>query len=88
MDIFNFGDFVKQLQAEGFDARGNVFNGQVGVIVGPKGLDMDRMPPNEIGIFHPLWELNDPANHRLVAERRFHDIVDKRRPSWTPHGDH
>jgi hypothetical protein len=84
MDIHNCGEFIKQLRSEGFDARSDVFNGQVGVIVGPKGLDARRMPPDEIGIFHPLWELNDPANQRLVFERRFHDIAEKRQPGWTP----
>jgi hypothetical protein len=84
MNIFNYGHFVKQLKAEGFDARGDVFNGQVGVIVGPKGLDPKRLPPNEIGVFFPLWELNDPVNREFVTKRKFHDIVEHRRPGWTP----
>jgi hypothetical protein len=54
--------FAQQLEREGFDARGDLFNGQIGVIVGPKGLDLTRMPPDEIGIFFPLWEINAPEN--------------------------
>ena len=84
MDVYNFGDFVKDLNAEGFDARSDIFNGQVGVIVGPKGLDPKRLPPDEIGIFFPLWELNDPTNFGFVTNRQFHDIVDQRKPGWTP----
>jgi hypothetical protein len=84
MDIFTFGAFVKQLQAEGFDATGDVFSGQVGVIVGPKGLDSMRLQPNESGIFFPLWELND--QRELVSKRQFHEIVANRPPDWTPFG--
>lgn len=79
---YDCGDFVRQLQSEGFDARGDLFNGQVGVIVGPIGLDSRRLPPDEIGIFYPLWELNDPANRELVAGRKFHEIAAKRQPGW------
>jgi hypothetical protein len=74
--------FVNQLRDEGFDAAGDVYNGQAGIIVGPEGLDRKRMPPNEIGIFFPLWELNYGANRPLVEERRFHDIVESRPKDW------
>jgi hypothetical protein len=37
IDMFHVDAFAQQLSSEGFDARGNLFNGTVGVIVGPKG---------------------------------------------------
>lgn len=74
--------FVKQLRNEGFDVRGDVYNGQVGIIIGPKGLDPKRMPPDEIGIFFPLWELNHESNRPLVEARRFHEIVESRPQDW------
>ena len=76
------GVFVNQLKGEGFDAAGDVYNGQVGIIVGPKGLDRNRMPHNETGIFFPLWELNYWTNRPVVEERRFHDIVEVRPKDW------
>lgn len=77
--------FAQQLEREGFDARGDLFNGQIGVIVGPKGLDLTRMPPGEIGIFLPLWEINAPENQALIAERKFQDIFENRPPDWKPY---
>ncbi len=74
--------FAQQLQNEGFDARANVFNGQVGLIVGPKGLDPKRMPPDTAGLFFPLWELNYKANMPLVEARNFHDLFANRPPDW------
>jgi hypothetical protein len=59
------------------------FDGQVGVLVGPKGLDPKRMPPETKSLFFPLWELNDPANQEMVVERKFHDICASRLPDWT-----
>lgn len=74
--------FLKHLRREGFDARGDVYNGQVGIIVGPGGLDPKRMPPDEIGIFFPLWELNHESNRPLIEARRFHEIVESRPENW------
>lgn len=62
--------------------RANQFNGQVGLIVGPRGLDATRMGPEEAGLFLPLWELNHPDNCRLVVARRFQDIRDGRPADW------
>lgn len=76
------GAFVKDLKNEGFDARSDLFNGQVGLIVGPKGLEPERMNPGEAALFFPLWELNYEANRPLVAARRFHDIVKNRPSDW------
>jgi hypothetical protein len=76
------GRFVSDLRREGFDARSDLFNGQVGLIVGPKGLDGNRMKPGDAAFFLPLWELNFEANRSLVAERRFHDIVEARPSDW------
>jgi TIR domain len=83
ISIQTVADFAKQLSAEGFDARSDLFNGQVGLIVGPKGLEMDRVPPDEIGLFLPLWELNHVSNRELVIDRRFHDLVERRPAGWT-----
>jgi hypothetical protein len=76
------GSFVARLRGEGFDARTDLFNGQVGLIVGPKGLDPKRMPPDTSGLFFPLWELNYRANREFVEARRFHDIFESRPPDW------
>jgi hypothetical protein len=76
------GVFVNELRGEGFDAAGDVHNGQVGIIVGPRGLDRKRMPENEIGIFFPLWELNYEGSRPLVEARRFHDLVESRPRDW------
>jgi hypothetical protein len=75
-------EFVKQLRSEGFDARTDLFNGQIGVIVGPKGLDPKRMPPDEVGFFLPLWELNYEGIRELVARREFNEIVENRPQGW------
>jgi len=78
----DLGDFVASLRNEGFDARFDLFNGQVGVIVGPCGLDTKRMPPDTAAFFFPLWELNYLPNRPLVESRRFHDIFEGRPPDW------
>jgi hypothetical protein len=80
--------FVTLLGDEGFDARCDLFNGQVGVIVGPEGLDSSRMPPETQGLLFPLWELNQRANRALVVERRFHDMFERRTPDWQLHRPH
>src|ERR1039457_394008 len=78
----DLGPFVAALRSEGFDARADLFNGQVGLIVGPNGLDPNRMPPDTAGLFFPLWELNYTPNRALVEARRFHDIFENRSPDW------
>lgn len=74
--------FVAQLRREGFDARTDLFNGQVGLIVGPHGLDPKRMPPDTAGLFFPLWELNYTGNRPLVEARKFHEIFENRPSDW------
>src|SRR5262245_33435654 len=76
------GDLVGELRREGFDARTDLFNGQVGLIVGPNGLDRSRLPPDTAGLFFPLWELNYKPNRSLVESRRFHDIFESRPSEW------
>jgi hypothetical protein len=88
IDMFQVDAFARQLRNEGFDARGNVFNGTVGVIVGPKGLDPKRMPSDLSAFFFPLWELNDGHNRALVSSRRFHEIFEKRPEDWQANGSH
>ena len=78
----DLGGFVARLRSEGFDARIDLFNAQVGLIVGPNGLDPKRLPPDTAGLFFPLWELNYRANRDLVAAFRFHEIFDNRPPDW------
>src|ERR1017187_4595582 len=79
------GAFARELRSEGFDARRIVlFDEQIGLMVGPKGLDPQRMPPGEEMLFFPLWELNYEANRPLVAARRFHEIVEHRPPEYRP----
>ncbi len=80
IDILSVGDFTAELRREGFDARTDVFNGQVGVIVGPLGLDEKRLPEDTLGLFFPLWEIN--LNRPLVEQRRFHDIFEGRPDDW------
>jgi hypothetical protein len=82
INIFDVQDFAKRLEGEGFDARTDLLNGQVGLIVGPKGLDPNRMPPDTMGLFFPLWELNHTTNRPLVDARRFHDIFENRPKDW------
>jgi hypothetical protein len=82
INIFDVQDFAKRLESEGFDARTDLYNGQVGLIVGPKGLDLNRMPPDTMGLFFPLWELNHTTNRPLVGARRFHDIFEHRPKYW------
>ncbi len=89
LDIFrvhgtSVPDFIQGLKAEGFDAKDDLFRGQIGVLVGPRGLDPQRLPPNAAAFFFPLWELNDPANLAAVASRDFHRIVENRAPGWKP----
>ena len=78
----DLGAFVARLRSEGFDARTDLFNGQVGLIVGPNGLDSKRMPPETAGLFFPLWELNYVPNRPLVEARMFHEIFERRPPNW------
>jgi hypothetical protein len=75
-------DFADRLKREGFDAEVNLFNGQLGLIVGPKGLDERRLPPDTRGLFLPLWEINHPKNRGLVMNRDFHAIVEFRPSDW------
>lgn len=76
------GALVARLRSEGFDARADLFNGQVGLIVGPNGLDPKRMPPETAGLFFPLWELNYNPNRALVDARRFHEVFESRPSGW------
>lgn len=78
----DLGAFVARLRSEGFDARTDLFNGQVGLIVGPNGLDPKRMPPETAGLFFPLWELNYTPNRALVEARKFHEIFESRPLNW------
>jgi hypothetical protein len=78
----DLGPFVAVLRSEGFDARNDLFNGQVGLIVGPKGLDSKRMPSDIVAFFFPLWELNYVPNRPLVEGRKFHDIFESRPSDW------
>ena len=82
ISAFRVDAFVKQLCAEGFGAQSNLFNGQVGVLVGPQGLDTKRMPPDAAAFFFPLWELNHDSNRALVEDRRFHEIFESRPSDW------
>lgn len=70
----DLGQFAKELQEEGYDAAAVFCSGRPGlqVTVG-KGVAADKSP-----VFLPLWELNLPANRRLVQERRFEEIWDGR----------
>ena len=79
----SLGRFADQLWREGFDASTDLFNGQVGLIVGPKGLDERRLPPEMAGLFFPLWEVNYQENRPYVEARRFHDIFENRPKDWT-----
>jgi hypothetical protein len=74
--------FVAGLRSEGFDARADFFCGQVGLIVGPNGLDPKRLPPDTAGLFFPLWELNYNPNRALVEARKFHEIFESRHSGW------
>jgi hypothetical protein len=74
--------FAAELTLEGFDAKSDLYNGQLGLIVGPKGLDPKRLPPETAGLFFPLWELNHPANRPLVAARKFHEVFENRPSDW------
>lgn len=80
--IFDVQDFAKRLKSEGFDARTDLLNGQVGLIIGPKGLGQGRMPPDTMGLFFPLWELNNKSNRPLVEDRQFHEIFENRPEDW------
>ena len=82
INMFDVDDFAKRLKGEGFDARADLYNGQGGLIVGPKGLDPIRMPPDTRAFFFPLWELNHDSNRSLVDARKFHEIFEKRPPDW------
>lgn len=81
MHMDELDDFVEQLQQEGFDAKHDIFSGQEGVLIGPRGSDL-RGSPDAKALFFPLWELNDPRNQALVVERRFHEIKERRSPDW------
>jgi hypothetical protein len=78
----DLGAFVTELRRKGFDARTDLFNGQVGLIVGPNGLDPKRLPPDTAGLFFPLWELNYNPNRALVEARKFHEIFESRPSGW------
>lgn len=76
------GQLAAQLRSEGFEAQGDLYNGWPGLLIGPKGLDSERVPSGLKALFFPLWELNTPANRSLVAARRFHDLYDNRPADW------
>jgi hypothetical protein len=78
----DLGRFAGQLRTEKFDARTDLVNGQVGLIVGPIGLDPKRMPKETAGLFFPLWELNHEANRPIVDARNFHGICEARPSGW------
>jgi hypothetical protein len=82
--------FVADLRKEGFDARSDIFNGQIGLVVGPGGLDPARMPPNISALFLPLWEINSVPNRARIEARQFQEIIEKRPTGWQlnrPQGD-
>jgi hypothetical protein len=68
--------FIEQLRSEGYEAY------KTAEAVAGKG--------SQVGVrivrvgFFPLWELNDPTNARLVADRDFPNIKAKRPPNWEP----
>lgn len=78
----DLGALVARLRRDGFDARTDLFNGQVGLVVGPSGLNPKRMPPDALGLFFPLWELNYVANRELVEACKFHEIFEGRPQGW------
>jgi TIR domain-containing protein len=78
----DLGKFAKTLQAEGFDATVSLVNGQLGLDVGPNGLDPSRLSPDTRAIFLPLWEINHPQNRDLVERRDFHAIGELRPSDW------
>jgi hypothetical protein len=82
ISMYNLYRFAEELQAEGFDAYENFFNGQVGLVVGPTGLDPERLPSGQIGFFLPLWEINAQTNRLMIARRQFHDLVESRPKGW------
>jgi hypothetical protein len=84
INMDDLGSLVGTLRGEGFDARTDIFNGQVGLIVGPRGLDEKRIPPNTAALFFPLWELNYVPNRPLLEARRFHDVFESRPSDWQP----
>lgn len=78
----DLGALVARLRSEGFDARTDLFNGQVGLVIGPNGLNPKRMPPDAVGLFFPLWELNYVPNRELVERHKFHEIFEARPQGW------
>lgn len=79
-------ELVSTLETEGFDVCERMHPRQSemqhGLVIGPKGLDQTRLKPGDFGVFIPTWELNQ--NTGLVLQRKFHDIVERRGPNWTP----
>jgi hypothetical protein len=80
--ISDLDALVADLRKEGFDARSDIFNGQVGLIVGPVGLDPRRLPPDTAALFFPLWEINFMPNRELIERRRFHEVFENRPADW------
>ena len=73
---------AEQLRREGFEARDDIFAGQSGLLLGPKGLDPARMTEDQTTLFFPNWEWTDPANQERVAAREFHEIFENRPSDW------
>lgn len=80
--MYNLSRFAEVLKAEGFDASEYFLGGQVGLVVGPAGLDPKRLPCGQLGFFLPLWEINAPRNRWMIARRQFHDLVENRPKGW------
>jgi hypothetical protein len=83
IDMDDIGKLANELRNNGFDAREGWLDGQLGLIVGPQGLDPQRLPPDTKRLFLPLWEINDPVNKELVESRDFHKLYDSRSPNWS-----
>ena len=85
IDIHNVETFAQELRAEGFDACADQYDGQVGLLVGPAGLNTERLPTGELAFFLPLWEVNASMNRPMIADRQFHCVVERRPEGWTYH---
>ena len=76
-------ELASALRLEGFDAKKHVINGELGVLIGPKGLNPLRMPPGQRTLFFPHQELTERANRPLLARRDFHRIFENRKAHGT-----
>jgi len=75
-DSWNLEELANALRAEGFDARQDVFRGQVGLLLAERHA---TIPPAD---FFPPWELNQ--NLDAVVHRDFAGIKSQRPPDWAP----